>query len=94
MPHSATMAILSQSTLTSPPEVQRQRTSFVAVKYYLCTYGLQYAMLFPAKLQIIHNGKARFYTNPKDTMAWLDDHLIVMGHCCIESENGLCASYP
>ena len=53
-------------------EVQRQRVSFAAVKDRLRNEGLPYAMLFPAKLRIIHEGKAHFCTCPKDAMAWLD----------------------
>lgn len=55
-------------------EVQRQRISFSAVKSRLRTEGLSYAMLFPAKLRIIHEGRAHFYTNPKEAMKWLNDH--------------------
>lgn len=55
-------------------EVQRQRISFSAVKNQLREEGLKYAMLFPAKLRIIHDGKAQFYTSPKEAMAWLNDH--------------------
>lgn len=59
-------------------EIQPQCTSFTSVKDCLRTEGLQYAMLFPAKLRIIHDGKAHFYTNPKEAMAWLDDHFGVV----------------
>lgn len=50
-----------------------QRTSIATVKDRLRTEGLQYAMLFPANLWIIQNGKVQFYTNPKEAMAWLND---------------------
>lgn len=46
-------------------DVQRQRISFAAVKARLRTEGVSYAILFPAKLRVIHDGKAHFYTNPK-----------------------------
>lgn len=30
-------------------------------------------MLFPTELRIIYDGKAHFYTNPKEAMVWLND---------------------
>lgn len=56
-------------------EVQRQRMSFAAVKDRLRKEGAPYAMLFPAKLRIIYEGKAHFCSCPKEAMSWLDSRL-------------------
>lgn len=59
-------------------DVQHQRLSFAAVKACLHTKGLPYAMLFPAELHVIHDGKANFYTKAKEAMAWLNNHYGVL----------------
>lgn len=75
--------------LTSSADVQRQRISFAAVKARLRTEGLPYAILFPAELRIIHDGKAHFYTNPKEAMAlWCFAQVLCPGEevndaCCL-----------
>lgn len=62
-------------------EIQRQRISFSAVKNHLREEGLKYAMLFPAELRIIYDGKAHFYTSPKEAMAWLNDRYGPASRC-------------
>ena len=52
--------------------VQRQRTSFLAVKRELRESGIQYALMFPARLRIMVDGDSRFYTEPQAAWDWLE----------------------
>lgn len=52
--------------------VQKARNTFREVKKTLQTHNLKYAMLFPARLKIIHNQKSFFFDNPDDAMEWAE----------------------
>ena len=52
--------------------VQKQRASFLAVKKELRNEGIQYALMFPAKLKIMVDGKANFFVEPREVRDWLE----------------------
>lgn len=51
---------------------QKQRATFLAVKRRLRDLQLSYSMLYLAQLQVIHQGKAHFFTDPKEAAHWAD----------------------
>ena len=53
-------------------QVQQQRREFLEVKRALRQQELRYAMLFPAKLRVVADGKVHFFTNPDETWQWLE----------------------
>ena len=53
---------------------QKQRASFQPVKKRLRDLNLIYSMLYPAKLRVVENGKAYFFTNPTEASQWLDTY--------------------
>lgn len=52
--------------------VQKQRAQFMDIKRRLRTFQIQYAMLYPAKLQIVAKGETIFFVDPKEANSWLD----------------------
>ena len=46
--------------------VQRQKTSFMAVKRELREAGVQYALMFPSRLKVKVDGNTTFFTEPKE----------------------------
>ena len=53
-------------------QVQRQRRDFLEVKRALRQQELRYAMLFPAKLRVVADGKVHFFTDPDGAWQWLE----------------------
>ncbi|KAJ1099297.1 hypothetical protein NDU88_004399 [Pleurodeles waltl] len=53
-------------------ETQAQRASFNVSKHALRENGIKYAMLFPAKLRVEHDGKTHFFTSPQLVWEWLE----------------------
>ena len=51
---------------------QKQRATFIAIKRRLRELQLPYGMLYPARLRIIYQGKAYFFTDPKEASHWVD----------------------
>ena len=52
--------------------VQRQRAPFLTVKQEIREQGVQYALLFPAKLRVIVEGNTKFFTDAKEAWDWLE----------------------
>lgn len=52
--------------------VQKQRSAYQAVKRKLQTAHLKYALLFPARLKIIHDQKSYYFQNPAEAEEWID----------------------
>lgn len=52
--------------------LQKQRASFLHVKKRLRDMGVQYSMLFPAKLRVVHDERSHFFTSPSDADAWVN----------------------
>lgn len=52
--------------------VQKSRATFLEVKRKLRLHNLKYALLFPARLKVIHNQKALFFDTPDEVADWLD----------------------
>mgnify|MGYP002804399224 CR=1 FL=1 len=50
------------------PQVQKARKTYEAVKIKLRAMGLKYMLMFPAKLKVIHEGKAHFFSTSRE--AW------------------------
>ena len=55
---------------------QKQRATFLGIKKRLRELNLPYGMLYPARLRIIYQGKAHFFTDPKEASHWVD----TLGH--------------
>lgn len=53
-------------------EVQKKRARFTEVKRQLCIHHIKYAMLFPARLCVTHEGKAQFFEDPQAVLSWLE----------------------
>lgn len=53
-------------------EVQKKRARFTDVKRQLRIHHIKYAMLFPARLRVIHDGKAQFFEDPHTVISWLE----------------------
>lgn len=53
-------------------EVQKKRARFTEAKRLLQVRHLPYAMLFPAHLRVVHEGKAHFYEDPQAILSWLE----------------------
>ena len=51
-------------------QVQKARRNFETVKSKLRTMGLQYRLMFPAKLKVLHNGKSHFFSTPGAAWEW------------------------
>lgn len=51
---------------------QKQRATFLVIKRRLRDLQLPYSMLYPARLRVIHQGKAHFFTDPKEAAHWAD----------------------
>ncbi|XP_078496525.1 taste receptor type 1 member 1-like [Lissotriton helveticus] len=51
---------------------QKQRSSYYEVKKRLQTAKLRYALLFPARLKVIHDNKTHFFESPTDVEEWLE----------------------
>ncbi|KAJ1106551.1 hypothetical protein NDU88_003952 [Pleurodeles waltl] len=52
--------------------VQRDQTSYMHLKRRLRAVSLDYSLLFPAKLRIVAEGKAHFFTMPEAAWEWLE----------------------
>ena len=52
------------------PQVQKARKTFEAVKIKLRAMGLQYMLMFPAKLKVIHEGKTHFFSTSREAWDW------------------------
>uniref|UniRef100_A0A803K4A7 L1 transposable element RRM domain-containing protein n=1 Tax=Xenopus tropicalis TaxID=8364 RepID=A0A803K4A7_XENTR len=52
--------------------VQKKRSSYTGVKRKLRDLGLEYTMLYPAKLKIMDGGKAHFFDRPELVLEWLE----------------------
>lgn len=55
-------------------EVQRHRSSFLEVKKALRKEGIQYSLLFPARLKLILDGTTLFFETPNEAWDWLDTY--------------------
>lgn len=53
-------------------EVQKKRAQFSEAKRQLRNHHLTYAMLFPARLRVIRDGKAYFFEDPSAVIPWLE----------------------
>lgn len=53
-------------------EVQAKQGKFSEVKKYLQRLHLQYAMLYPAWLQVTARGQAHCFNTALDVSSWLD----------------------
>lgn len=54
--------------------VQRQRASFLYIKRRLRAAQVQYSLLFPARLKVIHKGTTCFFMTPEEAQEWADQH--------------------
>ncbi|KAJ1152675.1 hypothetical protein NDU88_005450 [Pleurodeles waltl] len=54
--------------------VQAQRGSYLEIKKDLHEEGIQYSLMFPARLQIILNGATHVCSTPEDEWTWLEAH--------------------
>lgn len=52
--------------------VQKSRKSFDATKKILRAKQIKYAMMYPAKLKIIHANKVSFFTNPEEACSFAE----------------------
>ena len=52
------------------PQVQKARKTYEAVKIKLRAMGLQYMLMFPAKLKVIHEGKTHFFSTSREAWDW------------------------
>ncbi|KAE8587398.1 hypothetical protein XENTR_v10021959 [Xenopus tropicalis] len=52
--------------------LQRQRGTFYGVKKRLRDLGINYNMLFPAKLRIMEGGKVHIFDQPAGAESWID----------------------
>lgn len=55
-------------------DVQRHRASFLAVKKALRDEGIQYSLMFPARLQVTLDGKTFFHNDPDEAWSWLETY--------------------
>lgn len=55
------------------PETARRRKRFDEVKKRLKSTGVQYSLLYPAKLRITHNGSSKMFDSPDKAMAFLNE---------------------
>lgn len=53
-------------------EVQKKRAQFSEAKRQLRNHHLAYAMLFPAHLRVVLDGKAHFFEDPSAVIPWLE----------------------
>lgn len=53
-------------------EVQKKRAQFSEAKRQLRNRHLAYAMLFPARLRVVRDGKAHFFEDPSAVISWLE----------------------
>lgn len=53
-------------------KTQRQHRSFYAFKAAMRVKSIWYSIVFPAKLRVVDGETVKFFTNPKDTAAWLE----------------------
>lgn len=53
-------------------KVQRRRQNFMEAKRKLRSLNMKYAMLFPARLRVEHDGRVSFFEDPAELMAWLE----------------------
>uniref|UniRef100_A0A803JHA1 L1 transposable element RRM domain-containing protein n=1 Tax=Xenopus tropicalis TaxID=8364 RepID=A0A803JHA1_XENTR len=54
----------------APP--RKKRSSYMGVKRKLRDLGLEYAMLYPAKLKVMEGGRAHFFERPEQALEWLE----------------------
>lgn len=52
--------------------VQKQRSSFQAVKCRLHKLHIHYSLLFPAHLQVVDKDSTRFFDSPEDAWDWTE----------------------
>lgn len=52
--------------------MQRSRKSFDGVRKALRAKNIQYYTMFPAKLKIILNGRAEFFSDPEKAMEFIE----------------------
>lgn len=52
--------------------VQKVTASFLAAKRQLREHNLKYALLFPARLKVIHDQKSLFFESPEEVIEWLE----------------------
>ena len=53
-----------------PPQVQKARKTYEAVKIKLRAMCLKYMLMFPAKLKVLHDGRAHFFSTPQEAWDW------------------------
>lgn len=53
-------------------EIQKKRARFTEAKRQLRIHHLTYAMLFPARLRVVCDGKAQFFEDPQAVLSWLE----------------------
>lgn len=53
-------------------EVQKKQAQFSEAKRRLRNHHLPYAMLFPARLRVIRDGKPHFFEDPSAVIPWLE----------------------
>ena len=51
-------------------QVQKARKSYDTVKLKLRSMGLTYMLMFPSKLEVLHAGKAHFFSTPQAAWDW------------------------
>ena len=51
-------------------QVQKNRCSYDKVKQNLRTLEIRYMLVYPAKLKVIYQGKAIFFTTPEEAKDW------------------------
>ena len=54
--------------------VQNKRGTFLEVKREMRNMGLTYALIFPAKLRVAHDGKVNVFMNPTEAWDWLESY--------------------
>ncbi|KAJ1158228.1 hypothetical protein NDU88_010922 [Pleurodeles waltl] len=52
--------------------VQLQQQSYAGVKRKLRDLGYTYMLLYPAKLEVLHAGRAHFFQSPQAVWDWLE----------------------
>ncbi|KAJ4938134.1 hypothetical protein JOQ06_002760 [Pogonophryne albipinna] len=55
------------------PEVTKRRMKYGEVKQHLRTRGIQFCLIFPARMYTLHNGKRRVFNTPEEVESFLRD---------------------
>ncbi|KAJ1191730.1 hypothetical protein NDU88_001046 [Pleurodeles waltl] len=69
-------------------DVQTKRASFLAVKRALRDEGIQYSLLFPAKLKVPIDGKTTFFQTSEGAWEWLEARGAQVGRHASGSPSG------